>query len=83
MLNEDEMRQTSIRCNNGVIRIKGSRDKCVEVAEWLEIFGVKAFSKVHKDYDITLDESGVFHIFGDCNDGNYRYCRGGVVILLA
>lgn len=71
-----EMRQTSIRCNNGIIHIKGERYNCEKVMEWLEMFGVKTFSQRHKDYDITLDESGVFHIFGDDNDGSYRYFRG-------
>ena len=75
-INLDEMRQTSIRCNNGVIHIKGSRDKCLEVMEWLEMFGVKIFSRTHKDNNITIDESGIFHVFGDDNDGSYRYYRG-------
>lgn len=71
-----EFRQTSIRCDNGVIHIKGERSKCIEVEEWLKMFGVDSFSGKHKDENITLDESGAFHIFGDENDGNYRYFRG-------
>lgn len=72
----NETRQTSIRCNNGVICIKGTRDKCAEVMEWLEMFNISTFSHKHKDEPIILNESGMFHIFGDDNDGNYRYCRG-------
>jgi hypothetical protein len=72
----NEMRQTTIHCNNGTIHIKGERDKCVEVAEWLKMFGITSFSHIHKNENITIDESGVFHIFGDENDGNYRYFRG-------
>lgn len=72
----NEIRQTTIRCNNGVIHIKGLRDKCVEVEEWLKMFGITSFSGIHKDENITIDECGAFHIFGDENDGNYRYFRG-------
>lgn len=72
----EEMHRTSIRCNNGVICIKGARDKCLELMKWLEMFGVKTFSRKHEDYNITLDESGIFHIFGDENDGNYYYIQG-------
>lgn len=74
-----EMRQTSIRCNNGIIRIKGNRYNCEKIMEWLDMFGIKTFSRIHKDYDITLDESGMFHIFDDINDGNYSYIHGNFI----
>ena len=59
----------SIDCRNGYLTLRGKFYDVNETMTWLASLGTKS-SK-----DIMLGD-GMFHVFGDDNDGSYRYFRG-------
>jgi hypothetical protein len=73
---KDVFVEKTIRCANGTMTIKCSEYQFNEIHTWFYDLG--AFVDYSDDTfnAIELDESGIFHIFGDDNDGNYRYFRG-------
>ena len=72
---KDVFVEETIKCENGTMTIKCSKYQLNEIHTWLYKLG--AFVGYSDDtFAIELDESGIFHIFGDNNDSNYRYFRG-------
>jgi len=61
--------QISLTCFNGSLTLGGTLRAINEVMQWLARLGVE------NTKDIKLGDDA-FNIYGDCNDGSYRYFRG-------
>ena len=80
----DIMAEEIWRCSNGILKFKGSEYHLNELHTWFYELGYVFEGKkgVYNTPVIELaedDEGGIFHLFGDLNDGKYNFVHGNIV----